>query len=638
MFASTSWSRAMSVTATATTGGQKVTATPVAHTYSSLLYVEAEDMFAPVLGPQTVNGTWGEGADDDFLTSDELAWAQNTVWWAPSKKYAPYYNPAKKGIDDNNLKYKNPANFYTSPVLYTATLQGLQCGAEYTYVINLPGSPASEPFTFTMPQPAAAAGKTYTFALVGDLGQTPVSDRSVTEIANLNPDVVLMAGDLSYADGWGWRWDSYGRMVQRLAAKVPVMSTVGNHEVVGSEQFVHYNARYPMPAESSKSPSNTYWSMDMYGVHVVTLNSYAALKKGSTQQQWLWQDLQNVDRTVTPWIIVMMHVPLYNSNEKHWGEQYFLLHQLEDVLYHAGVDLVISGHVHAYERNYPAYKQAKNSCGPVYLTVGDAGNRGGTDPWVQPQPDYSAFRESSFGVGGLTVHNSTHAQFTWTRHACQVTEGSPWGDTPGTFQDNKNAGANYDFDAACVPVGDLATGANTTISDSAWIVRDTTTCANRLPSALKNLTAPPEPYPTPAPPAFDTGVPPEPWLTQPPTPAPPTLPTAPPTPTPPTPTSTPTPAPRMPTPTPTSTPTPASVPPQSDNSEHDEALGIGLGLGLGLPAVALIFVMRKRHMALQPSDHEFASGLMEESGYEPPSSDVPGMSRDASMQSAYNQL
>ena len=182
------------------------------------------------------------------------------------------------------------------------------------------------------------------------------------------PDVVLMAGDLSYADGWGWRWDSYGRMVQRLAANVPVMTTVGNHEVVASEQFVHYNARYPMPAESSKSPSNTYWSMDMYGVHVVTLNTYAALKKGSTQQQWLWQDLQNVDRTVTPWIIVMMHVPLYNSNEKHWGEQYFLLHQLEDVLYHAGVDLVISGHVHAYERSYPVYKQAE-SVRPVYLTV-----------------------------------------------------------------------------------------------------------------------------------------------------------------------------------------------------------------------------------------------------------------------------
>ena len=78
--------------------------------------------------------------------------------------------------------------------------------------------------------------------------------------------------------------------------------------------------------------------MDMFGVHVVTLNSYAALKKGSTQQQWLWQDLQSVDRTKTPWVIVMMHVPLYNSNEKHWGEQYFLLHQLEDVLYNAGAN------------------------------------------------------------------------------------------------------------------------------------------------------------------------------------------------------------------------------------------------------------------------------------------------------------
>ena len=362
LFASTNWSSTMSVKATPLSGsGMPVTATAIAHTYSSLLYVEAEDMFAPVIGPQTVNGTWIE--DPEIITSAELEWAQDTTWWAPNKTYAPYYDPAKKGVDDNNVKYKNPANFYTSPVLYTATLQGLQCGTKYSYFIDT-GHSKSETFAFTMPQPEATPGKTYTFALVGDLGQTPVSDRSVSEMLLLQPDVVLMAGDLSYADGWGWRWDSYGRMVQRLAANVPVMTTVGNHEVAQSEQFVHYNARYPMPAESSKSPSNTYWSMDMFGVHVVTLNSYAALKKGSTQQQWLWQDLQSVDRTKTPWVIVMMHVPLYNSNEKHWGEQYFLLHQLEDVLYNAGVNLVISGHVHAYERSYPVYKQARNQCGP----------------------------------------------------------------------------------------------------------------------------------------------------------------------------------------------------------------------------------------------------------------------------------
>ena len=85
-------------------------------------------------------------------------------------------------------------------------------------------------------------------------------------------------------------------------------------------------------------------------------------------------------------------------------------HQIEDVLYAAGVDLVISGHVHAYERSFPVYKNARDSCGPVYVTVGDAVNREGTNPWA-PQPQWSAFREASFGVAKLRVENSTHAHF-----------------------------------------------------------------------------------------------------------------------------------------------------------------------------------------------------------------------------------
>ena len=68
-----------------------------------------------------------------------------------------------------------------------------------------------------------------------------------------------------------------------------------------------------------------------------------------------------------------------------------------------GVDIVLNGHVHAYERTAAVYKWQLNECGPVHLNLGDGGNREGAYvPWREPQPEWSLFRESSFGQSNET--------------------------------------------------------------------------------------------------------------------------------------------------------------------------------------------------------------------------------------------
>jgi hypothetical protein len=61
-------------------------------------------------------------------------------------------------------------------------------------------------------------------------------------------DLILHVGDLSYADGVQHRWDKWGRMFEYLAATVPWMVFVGNHENedVGSP-FLAYQTRFRMP-------------------------------------------------------------------------------------------------------------------------------------------------------------------------------------------------------------------------------------------------------------------------------------------------------------------------------------------------------------------------------------------------------
>lgn len=107
----------------------------------------------------------------------------------------------------------------------------------------------------------------------------------------------------------------------------------------------------------------------------------------------------------------------YNSNVKHHNEiqETGMRDALEGMFLEAKVDLVFSGHVHAYERTFAVANNKTTAGAPIHINIGDAGNREGPCPDYFPQPEWSAFRESKFGHGEMAVHNSTHLQWNWHR-------------------------------------------------------------------------------------------------------------------------------------------------------------------------------------------------------------------------------
>jgi len=182
------------------------------------------------------------------------------------------------------------------------------------------------------------------------------------------------------------------------------------------------------------------------------------------QYAWLKKDLTTVDRKRTPWLVVMKHVPWYSSNSGHQGESLLMQRDMEDVLFEAGVDIILNGHVHSYERTSSVHKGRAHACGPVHLNLGDGGNReGGKVPWTDPQPDWSLFRESSFGVARLVIHNATHAEYKWNRHACGA---------------SSDKAGHMDFNESCATPDDNSKDRLST-SDSAWVVRDQQACVNK---------------------------------------------------------------------------------------------------------------------------------------------------------------
>lgn len=105
-----------------------------------------------------------------------------------------------------------------------------------------------------------------------------------------------------------------------------------------------------MPYQESGSTSNLYYSFEVAGTHVIMLGSYVEFDAKSDQYRWLQADLAKIDRKKTPWVVVLLHAPWYNTNTAHQGEGESMRQAMEELLYNARVDVVFAGHVHAYER------------------------------------------------------------------------------------------------------------------------------------------------------------------------------------------------------------------------------------------------------------------------------------------------
>ncbi|CAK0783896.1 hypothetical protein CVIRNUC_007096 [Coccomyxa viridis] len=296
-----------------------------------------------------------------------------------------------------------------------------------------------------------------------------------------------------------FKWDTMGRLLQRSgnATSLPYIFLPGNHEIEQDEYletFQSYRHRYRMDYEPAYSDDPLYYSVDIGPVHTIMLNAYGGYLPNNTidtvsggqaqflygngggqafhdgnypqstigaqQLSWLLNDLARVDRTKTPWVIVAWHQPPYNSYSTHYKEADCLRETVEPFLYNAGVDIVLHGHVHAYERNYQTYNYAINGCAPRWLTMGDGGNQEGlyrtfaaeagtctcpavsarnpcpcanVSPKAAPQycttlqnglyapnngtqPPFSAYREPSFGHAIIDFINGTHAQWYWNRN------------------------------------------------------------------------------------------------------------------------------------------------------------------------------------------------------------------------------
>jgi Calcineurin-like phosphoesterase len=96
----------------------------------------------------------------------------------------------------------------------------------------------------------------------------------------------------------------------------------GNHEQEPSLEGYYYqawNARFtPAMPQTAISGSPYWWSVDLGLAHIITLSPFHDYNATSPQYQWLKADLEAVNKTVTPWIFGLWHMPMYHSYDDAW--------------------------------------------------------------------------------------------------------------------------------------------------------------------------------------------------------------------------------------------------------------------------------------------------------------------------------
>jgi hypothetical protein len=169
-----------------------------------------------------------------------------------------------------------------------------------------------------------------------------------------------------------------------------------------------------MPATGLGSTYYTYAYGPATWVAMSTEHNYSA---GSPQWQWLDATLASVDRSVTPWLFLTLHRPIYSMDSDEAGDHTPggpLSVALEPLLHKHGVDVVWQGHQHTYERTaavrngtvvaLPDAAGRYTSPGaPVYIVQGNTGADLDINKWVKPTPAWNLVHDAYYGFGRLSL-------------------------------------------------------------------------------------------------------------------------------------------------------------------------------------------------------------------------------------------
>jgi hypothetical protein len=199
------------------------------------------------------------------------------------------------------------------------------------------------------------------------MGAFKVRDAYLAFAGSRETDVWLMLGDNAYGSGTDSEYQSaVFNVYQAALRRWPLWSTLGNHEtyapLIGQAVAYWDIFRLPTLGEAGGVPSGNerYYSFNYGNIHFVCLDSETALTNSSGGVDMLrWLEVDLMENT-SEWLIAFWHSPPYTKGSHNSdsfsdseGRMFWMRERVNPILESYGVDLVLCGHSHNYERSFP---------------------------------------------------------------------------------------------------------------------------------------------------------------------------------------------------------------------------------------------------------------------------------------------
>lgn len=314
----------------------------------------------------------------------------------------PTESKIKYGIDvSNQNQFVNDLQLVTE---HEITIQNLNPATAYYYTVGNSTSwftnSSTDVYFKTNPTPGATGE--YRFWVIGDAGMGNNDQRSVRDgFMAVNQqqhiDGWIMLGDNAYGSGIDdgtqehYQNGVFENMYEPILQNTVLWPATGNHDYNNHIPFSPAPAYFdifslPMYGEAGGLPSvsEKYYSYDYGNIHFIVLDSYDEDRSASAPMAtWLINDLQQNN---SDWVIAYWHHPPYtkgshNSDNANFldGELVEIRENIVPILEQYGVDLILNGHSHSYERSYLIdghYGYSDDLTPEMILDNGTGGNDG----------------------------------------------------------------------------------------------------------------------------------------------------------------------------------------------------------------------------------------------------------------------